>query len=309
MSHIKNCPNCERIQSYTTKSRLRLSIIENMVCNCCSSVHMKKTYSDDITNYIVNLYNLGNSFTKISSMTNIARNNIKNILIDKNVWVENRDNLKKEFTLYDINNIMKKYKEGFSIQKISELYGVSKSPIKRVLKNENLIRKGYSNGKKIELSEYQTTKIKDLYLCEFKNSIEIANQLDLKKSFVDKHLANCGYRRNRSEGVSVGLVTRHRGIKYNDYLKIIDQLHKYKSDVMKITRQQPIRELLNYDKRGVSGIEGSYHLDHKFSISEGFKNNISSDIIGNVKNLEFIPWDENLKKRTKCSITIKELIN
>ena len=30
---------------------------------------------------------------------------------------------------------------------------------------------------------------------------------------------------------------------------------------------------------------------------------------GGIKNLEFIPWEENVKKRTKCSITINELIN
>jgi len=29
--------------------------------------------------------------------------------------------------------------------------------------------------------------------------------------------------------------------------------------------------------------------------------------IGNIKNLEFISWQENIKKRTKCSITIEEL--
>ncbi len=40
---------------------------------------------------------------------------------------------------------------------------------------------------------------------------------------------------------------------------------------------------------------------------EGFRTNIKPEIIGNIKNLEFIPWEENIKKRTKCSITIEEL--
>jgi DNA invertase Pin-like site-specific DNA recombinase len=309
MNYIKNCPNCERIQTYTTKSRLQKSIQENWVCNLCSSAHTKKTYNDDIVDYVVKLYEDGNSFSKISTIVKIKRDNVRKILIDKNVWVENRDKIKKDFTSDEIKNILKKYEEGLSIQKISDLYGFGKSPIKRVLKNEKLLRKGYSDGKKINLSEYQIKKIKNLYLNEFKNSSEIADQLGLNKSFVGKHLDNCDYRRNRSEGVSVGLVIRYRGIKYNDYLKMVDDLNKYKSEVMKITRQQPICELLNYDKRGVSGVDGAYHLDHKFSISEGFKNGILPKIIGNIKNLEFIPWKENVKKRTKCSITIKELIN
>jgi transposase-like protein len=309
MNYIKNCPNCERIQTYTTKSRLQKSIQENWVCNLCSPSHTKKTYNDDIINNAIKLYEEGISLSKIGGILKIKRDNIKKILIDKNVWVEGRDDIKKEFTPSEIKNIIKKYEDGLSIQKISNLYGFGKTPIKRILKNEKLLRNGYSDGRKIILSEYQIKKIKHLYLNEFKNNIEIASELGLNKFFIGKYLNNCDYRRNRSEGTSVGLVIRYRGIKYNEYLKIVDDLDKYKSETMKITRQQPICELLNYDKRGLSGIEGAYHLDHKFSISEGFKNNIPPEIIGDIKNLEFIPWSENVKKRTKCSITIKELIN
>lgn len=43
-------------------------------------------------------------------------------------------------------------------------------------------------------------------------------------------------------------------------------------------------------------------------LSEGFKNNIKPQIIADLNNFEFIPWEENVKKRTKCSITKEELI-
>jgi hypothetical protein len=91
-------------------------------------------------------------------------------------------------------------------------------------------------------------------------------------------------------------------------LNISDDYKKYKNDVTKITRQQSINQLLNYEKRGNSGVEGAYHLDHKYSIVEGFKNGISPEIIGGIKNLEFIPWKENITKRAKCSVTINEII-
>lgn len=307
--YIKNCPICGDIQSYTTKNRLECSIRENWVCNKCSSTHMKKIYSDDVITNVVYLYSGGNSFSKISVLLNISRDNVKNILIEKNVWVENRDKIKKEFNNIDIENIIKKYSGGLSVKKISNLYGVSVTPIKRILKDANLLRKGLSNGKKIELSDEQKSLIKFLYLEKYKNTDEISSQIGLTKSFVDKYLTNCGYRRDKSNGVSVGLVNRYHGIKYDEYLKIIPDLDKYKLDVAKITRQQPIHNLLNYDKRGNSGVEGSYQLDHKFSISEGFKNGVPAEIIGGIKNLEFIPWEENIKKRTNCSITINELIN
>jgi ribosomal protein L37AE/L43A len=93
--------------------------------------------------------------------------------------------------------------------------------------------------------------------------------------------------------------TTHQKKIYSD--DTIDNIVKlYESGVMKVTNQQPINELPNYKKRGNSGVLGSYHLDHKYSILEGFKNKISPKIIGGIKNLEFIPWEENIKKRTKC---------
>jgi hypothetical protein len=51
-----------------------------------------------------------------------------------------------------------------------------------------------------------------------------------------------------------------------------------------------------------------FHLDHKFSIKEGFKNNIDPRIIGHWKNLEVIHWLENEKKFDRCSIEINKLL-
>jgi DNA-binding transcriptional MerR regulator len=306
---VKNCPKCGEIQKYTTKSRLKSAIKENWYCNNCSITHQKKIYDFNTINEIKKLYNNGFSFSKIAIILKIKRTNVKNILVEENMWVEERDNVEKKFTQEQINDIKQKYKEGNSIKKISEKYNISVTPIKRILKDENILRKGNSNGKKIILTEDEIKTIENLYLNEYRNSDYISNYLGLTKSFINKFLSNCGFRRNRSIGNSVGLITRFRGVSYNEYLELVNDYKKYKNDVMRITKQQPIHKLINYEKRGNSGVEGAYHLDHKYSIIEGFKNNISPTIIGNMKNLEFITWEENIKKRTKCSITINELIN
>ena len=51
----------------------------------------------------------------------------------------------------------------------------------------------------------------------------------------------------------------------------------------------------------------NYHLDHRFSKKQGFKQNILPQIIGSIYNLEYLPASENVKKQDKCSITIDEL--
>ena len=88
--------------------------------------------------------------------------------------------------------------------------------------------------------------------------------------------------------------------KVNDY-------ELYKRSLRKFTEKQNLQQLKNYNLRGHSKNLNSHHLDHKFSIHSGFKNNIPAHIIGNIVNLEILPQTKNIEKRTKCSITQDEL--
>lgn len=72
---------------------------------------------------------------------------------------------------------------------------------------------------------------------------------------------------------------------------------KYRNLVWRITEQQPLRKLPNYDKRAFKG----YHLDHKVSIWYGYKNRIDPKLIGSIHNLEFIPHEQNGLKGTKSN--------
>jgi transposase len=306
---IKKCPKCDGVQTYTTKNRLECSIRENWKCNKCSSTHKKKTYDGGIINEIVKQYESGVSFSKIALKLKISRDNIKSILIKKNIWIEGRNRIKKEFTEIEIKDIITKYEnEGLSCDIIAKHYGVSKRPINRLLKEKGLLKKGLSNGLKIDLTNEQKNIIKKLYIKEYKNSVEIADEIGMNKNYVNKYLHNCGFRRDKSKGTSIGLVKRWGNRGYDEYLNSLSEFKEYKKKVISITNKQPIYKLLNYNKRGVSGVDDNYHLDHKFSILRGFKEKIDPNIIGEIKNLEFIPWEENVKKRTNCSITINELI-
>jgi hypothetical protein len=54
--------------------------------------------------------------------------------------------------------------------------------------------------------------------------------------------------------------------------------------------------------------KNKYHLDHKYSISEGYKNNVSPLILSAKENLQIITAQENLRKQTRCSVQLDELI-
>ena len=82
--------------------------------------------------------------------------------------------------------------------------------------------------------------------------------------------------------------------KIKQKIKNIKDLEKklYYATVWRVTEEQPLRILENFDKRGWK----DHHLDHIYPIAMGFHNNISPKKIGNIKNLRFIPYKENLSK-------------
>lgn len=125
--------------------------------------------------------------------------------------------MKISFTDIEINKIVSLYQEEkLGVTDISIKLGVSKTPITRVLKDLGLLRKGTSNGVKISLSIEQEFKIKDMYLNGYNSCEEIAKEVGLSKSFIDKFLAKNNITRTKSEattlaktGVKLSEKTKH----------------------------------------------------------------------------------------------------
>lgn len=166
-------------------------------------------YSNDDINQIVELYLGGMSFSEIGLNLKRKKSNIKEILINEGVWVDGRDVRKKNFTKNDVKQIINLYVDDrCSLREISAKFNISITPIKRILKEQKLLRNGFSNGKKIDLNHEQKDEIKRLYLIENKNSSEIGRVLGCSKSFVDKHISKEGYVRSRSEATKLSVTGR-----------------------------------------------------------------------------------------------------
>lgn len=88
----------------------------------------------------------------------------------------------------------------------------------------------------------------------------------------------------------------HRFGKHGMFYDCYDDWMRYKLDVRRITKKQPLFLLENFNKRGRAGIENAYQLDHIISVCDGFKRGITPEKIGNITNLRMIPWKENLIK-------------
>jgi len=89
---------------------------------------------------------------------------------------------------------------------------------------------------------------------------------------------------------------------FDDWQIVRSEYEKYASKVRTITNRQPLSTLENYGKGS------SYHLDHKFSVAEGFRRGVEPKLIGSIVNLRYVTAQENLAKRDKCSVTLEELL-
>jgi len=90
--------------------------------------------------------------------------------------------------------------------------------------------------------------------------------------------------------------------------KILSDYQDYKLQVWKITNKCNLSSLPNIELRGRADlIENAHHLDHRFSINEGFRLSVLPNVIGNINNLEIIHHSENCSKQDKCSILLEDL--
>ncbi len=95
-------------------------------------------------------------------------------------------------------------------------------------------------------------------------------------------------------------IARRNGYEtYQMYRDSLSAWKAYRIDVWRETNKQPLHLLENFTKRGVNGQTGAYTLDHIISIKKGFKENRTPQEIGNINNLQMLPWEENITKGWK----------
>ncbi len=89
--------------------------------------------------------------------------------------------------------------------------------------------------------------------------------------------------------------------------EVYPEWKQYKKIVYNLTEQnyRKYKNIINPENllRG----KNKYHIDHMFSVLEGFKNNILPAIISNPSNLHMMYYKDNLSKDYRCSITKEKL--
>lgn len=283
-----------------------------------------KKLSIEIEKEAIDLYVIGKKSTpEIAKILGISSTSISNILKRNNLYRRNISEAvtgRRKISNDRIYEIIRLYvEEGKTGREISKILNCSTKTVFEVL-DENEIETREPGW--INYHHPAEQKIIDLYNTGI-GMHRISVQLNLPYTTINSILGKLDIIRSDEKGKGLsGSKNGNFGIPWNpnqrnntyiartgysfeDYIKRLPVYKRYRNLVTLHTNRQNLSSLKNFDKRGIR----KYHLDHKYSIMEGFKNNVNPELLGDIANLEMLPYQDNLKKKNKCSISLIELIH
>jgi ferredoxin-fold anticodon binding domain-containing protein len=94
----------------------------------------------------------------------------------------------------------------------------------------------------------------------------------------------------------------------NNYEELLENKENYFIFVRALTEKNYNLFLNVINPKGLKRSWKANHLDHRYSISQGFKDQIDPFLIAHPCNLQMLKARINKKKNAKCDITIEELL-
>lgn len=133
----------------------------------------------------------------------------------------------------------------------------------------------------------------------------------IKQVLKDKYGVNNSANINSENRIGNGIKTKiERGwIIPDDFLSDY-QIYRKKVKRLTETTYKMYKNIINPNnlERVTNGKVG-FQLDHKYSIIEGFLNNVEPEIISHHCNLQMIEWSSNRTKSKRCDIDLEQLKN
>lgn len=118
-----------------------------------------------------------------------------------------------------------------------------------------------------------------------------------------KKLSLAGKGRHKSLDSIKKQIKTKTGYSYEEWQNKKREYEKYRNKVMLFTRRNDISLIENNQIK-----QTGWHLDHNYSIYDGWINNIDPKIVGHHVNLRYIPAEHNCRKNKNSEICLTELL-
>lgn len=133
----------------------------------------------------------------------------------------------------------------------------------------------------------------------------------IKEVLKDRYGVDNSANINTENRISSGIKTKiERGWIIPDEFLSDYQIYRKKVKRLTETTYKTYKNVINPNnlERVTNGKNG-FQLDHKYSIIEGFLNNVEPEIISHHYNLQMIEWGSNRAKSKRCDIDLEQLKN
>lgn len=230
----------------------------------------------------IDLYKYGLSVNQISKKLKISSNMIASALKRNNIKLYPRNSRKKN-VLYNNKQLFIDYKNGKSLEKLSKIYSLCPQSIKKILIDKKIYQPPIN--KKITMSEEHLNRAIQLAGNGVPYKL-ISKELGYSIWIVHKSLYNVGIRRKKSK----------------------QTLSTYQAHVRRLSNKNYYlyKNLIN--PHNLPRGKNEYHLDHIYSVYEGFINNVPVHIVAHPLNLQMLESYSNIVKRDKSQHTLEELM-
>ena len=87
----------------------------------------------------------------------------------------------------------------------------------------------------------------------------------------------------------------------------LEEYKNYRSNITQLSNQNFRKCYYKINPNKLKRNSSNYHLDHIYSVADGFKNNIPVEVISNPNNLQMLWWNDNIVKSNRSDQTKQEL--
>jgi hypothetical protein len=110
-------------------------------------------------------------------------------------------------------------------------------------------------------------------------------------------------------------VTKQKGVSRSKRIKNIESNDPVYNDIKKYRNRIAVRTKQTYEMYkqvinpnnlplGKAGIDGAYHVDHIFSVREGFTYSVPIELMAAIDNLQIVSWRENISKYSRSNLSL-----
>ena len=215
-------------------------------------------------------------------------------------------------------HVKSKHSEYTTMKEFRDHFNIEKTWASEISENFSKDKTGTKRGKYILTEAYHAGRIRAARKISGENHFNYGKNLNdvtkqkISKSVKESELVKLAQQLWKDPTIKM-LRSKHMKESWQqrkieiDYTKLIyiKDYDKYKKEIAKETRKtmRMYKAIIN-----PLNLSSGYHIDHMFSKYMGFILKIPSFIIGSVANLHIISGKINRQKSSKCSITIKHLL-